>query len=268
MDTLQSLIRSRGLSIDRWNPEEELLVPGRGVGEEEKYMSLLDHYAARLLLREAIKCKSPSAWIKGRRAVERFCAPEAFDGFLTQFFDLGVLIPDETGRPLPRDAVGSFGGTYEWYVSQVLRRDFGCPSAWGVRFGGLDAGGDHDVVAIVSGRFLYMEVKTAPPKHVDLPEIASFVRRIADIGPDFAILHEDTHLRMKDKIVPLMVEALSSAAGVEVTFERLEREIFHLAGMIYVVNSKPDLRRNLKLVFRHHFMTGNPLAKMLISNMK
>ena len=260
MNSLQSIVRGRGLTIDRWNPDDDLLRPGRGLGEEEKYLALLDHYAARLILREAINCEDRSTWLKGRRSVERFCTPEALDGYLKDFISLGVLTED-SGYPAPPLPVANFGVTYEWYVSQILRRDFGCQSAWGVRLAGLESGGDHDVVASVSGRFLYMEVKTSPPKHVKLPEISSFVKRIAEIGPDIAILHEDTQLRMKDKIVPLMEEALLSSFGLEVEFVRLEREIFHLDGVIYVVNSKPDLRRNLKTVFTHYFKSRNPLSK-------
>jgi hypothetical protein len=267
MDPLKSAVRGRGLTVERWNPESDLLLPEHGAGEEERYLALLDHYAARLLLREAIKSEDEKSWLKGRRSVERFCAPDAFDRFLNGFLDLGVL-RDDSGRPAPPTAIKSFGVTYEWYVSRVLRRDFECPAAWGVRFGGLEAGGDHDVIAAVGGRFLYLEVKTSPPKHVELPEITSFLKRLKDIGPDLSIFHLDTHLRMKDKMVPLMEEALSNSFNVDASFERLEREIFHLDGAIYIVNSKPDLRRNLKVVFRHYFRSGSSLVKMLTNNIK
>ncbi|UCG39424.1 MAG: hypothetical protein JSV00_04130 [bacterium] len=298
---LQSMIRARGLELGRLDPFDDLLLPPSGREEDlEAYLALLDHYAVRLLLKEVIKSRGPEEWRKGRKSLERFCQPGALDDFLLRLADLGVLRRSAEGFPTPSSSVRSFGATYEWYVAHVIRRDFSCPAAWGVRFENMASGGDHDVVAHLSGYFLYIEVKTAPPKHIEPPEIAGFVRRLRDIAPDIAIFHDDTHLRMKDKIVPLMTEALGSLVreggegkpeepssrdhprrfpaqkgprgGSEergwglwqgtVAFRRLEREIFHLNSCLYIVNSKPDLKRNLSVVFRHFFRSRNPFLQV------
>jgi hypothetical protein len=135
----------------------------------------------------------------------------------------------------------------------------------------MESGGDHDVVSSVSSRFLYLEVKTAPPKHIEQPEISGFVRRIIDVAPDIAVFHNDTHLRMKDKIVPLLEEGIRTAQSRGASsfkckipnFKRVEREVFQLDSYVYVINSKPDLRRNLTTVFRHYFRTTNPFLENL-----
>jgi hypothetical protein len=272
---LDRLCRGRGLVFDRINPEEDLLLPPSGsAADYDLYRSLLDHYAVRLLLKEIVKSENMNSWLRGRRSVERFCQAEAMDAFLERLRDLGVIEYQASGQPRPCTPVRSFGPTYEWYVANVLSSDFLSPSAWGVRFSGMGSGGDHDVISSVSGRFLYLEAKTAPPKHIEPPEVSGFVRRLFDIAPDIAVFHNDTHLRMKDKIVPMMENAIEKlkvqSSEFRVTsnvklpksnFQRLEREIFHMDSCIYIVNSKPDLKRNLSIVLRHHFRSQSRVWK-------
>jgi hypothetical protein len=256
------------------NPTDDLLLPPSGTEEDlEAYRVVLDHYAARLLLKEVIKSDSPETWLVGRRSVERFCDSRAVDDFLSRLTGLGVINYSSEGFPVPYLPIRSFGPTYEWYTAKVLASEFKCPSAWGVTIGDQGSGGDHDVIASLSGRFLYIEVKTSPPGRIESPEIVGFVRRLLDIAPDIAVFNNDTHLRMKDKIVPLMEKGMEEAkdqspkakegTDTKLHFERLEREIFHLRGAVYIINSKPDLRRNLEVVFQHYFRSGNRVLEAI-----
>jgi len=261
------MVRARGLRLSRVNPTDALLLPPSETNEDlETYRSILDHYAARLLLKEVIKSENTEDWLRGRGSIERFCDPKAVDDYLSRLVGLGILKVSGDGFPTPVKPVRSFGPTYEWYTAMVLASEFNCPSVWGVTFEDLGSGGDHDVIASLSGRFLYIEVKTSPPGRIELPEISGFVRRLLDTAPDIAIFHNDTHLRMKDKIVPLMetaIETVHGKQGAKVHFKRLAREIFHLQGAVYIVNSQPDLRRNLEKVFRHHFRYGNAVLEAI-----
>ena len=257
ISVLNSLLLARGLRMARVNPTEDLLLPtGDTVKHWTAYRSVLDHYAARLLLKEVINTENPEKWQKGRVSVEKFCDSGAVDDFLSRFAEIGVLkVPDE-GVPTTVKKVSSFGPTYEWYAADVLTTHFNCPSVWGVTFENFGSGGDHDVLASLSGHLLYLEVKTSPPGRIEPPEMAGFVRRLVDIAPDIAVFHNDTHLRMSDKIVPMMEAALADAfgeRGERVHFKRVEREIFHFRNAVYLINSKPDLKRNLEVVFRHFF---------------
>ncbi len=286
---LESMVRARGLRMSRVNPVDDLLLPPSGSREDlEVYRSILDHYAARLLLKEVIKSDSLKTWLKGRRAVERFCDSSSVDDFLSRLTGLGVLKHSAEGFPVPLKPIRSFGQTYEWYTAKILTSEFECPAAWGVTFEDLGSGGDHDVIASLSGRLLYIEVKTSPPGRIESPEIGAFAGRILDIAPDIAIFNNDTHLRMKDKIVPLMEKGMEQAKAhppsltpldqlcrtrspkakegtdTKPLFERLEREIFHLRGAVYIINSKPDLKRNLAVVFRHYFRLNSSVLGTLL----
>ena len=268
ISVLETMLLARALRLSRVNPTDDLLLPPSGTNEDlEAYRGVLDHYAARLLLKEVIKSDSLETWLIGRRSVERFCDSRAVDDFLSRLAGLGVLEHSAEGFPVPFMPVRSFGQTYEWYTASVLASDYKCPSAWGVTFEDLGSGGDHDVIASLSGRFLYVEVKTSPPGRIEAPEIGGFVRRLFEIAPDIAIFNNDTHLRMKDKIVPLMESSIETVhdkrGGDRFHFKRIERDIFHLQGAIYIINSKPDLRRNLEVVFRHYFRFGNRVLEAI-----
>src|SRR5207302_1829795 len=66
-----------------------------------------------------------------------------------------------------RDArISSFGGTLEWYVAEVLVREFGCAATWGLRIPRATHGGDYDVVACAEGEVIYVETKSAPPRQI------------------------------------------------------------------------------------------------------
>jgi hypothetical protein len=264
VEKIQSMVQARGLRLSSVNPIEDVLLPPSGkVRDLEIYGEILDHYAARLLLKEIINARAPDEWTKGRDKVERFCDASAVDDFLERFKELGV-ISSTSDIPRTVKTVRSFGPTYEWYTAQVLNAVFNAPAAWGVIFQGLGSGGDYDVLSSLSGRFLYMEVKTSPPGRIESPEIDGFVKRLLDIAPDIAIFNNDTHLRMKDKIIPMLESSISEAhgkRGERVHFKHLVREIFHFRGVVYVINSKPDLKRNLEAVFKHYFRTKSGVLR-------
>ena len=55
-------------------------------------------------------------------------------------------------------------------------------------------------------RLVYMEVKSSPPKGIELSEVSTFFSRIDDLMPEIAVLYNDTQLRMKDKLVVWLPE--------------------------------------------------------------
>lgn len=271
---VRNMLRARGVTISRLNPTEGLLLPpDLSDSVLSSYKEILDHYAARLLLKEVIKSQNSKMWLRGRSQVERFCDPKAVDDFLSRLVELKVIRISADGTPVTMTPLKSFGPTYEWYTAQVLFSDFGCPAIWNVTLENLGSGGDHDVISSLSGHFLYLEVKTSPPGRIESPEMSGFVRRLFDMAPDLAVFINDTHLRMKDKIVPMMEKEIEEfrvqgsdfreGQAEDILFERLEREIFHLGSAIYIINSKPDLKRNLEVVFRHYFRKSSKVLEAI-----
>jgi hypothetical protein len=95
--------------MSRVNPVDDLLLPPSGSLEDlEVYRSILDHYAARLLLKEVIKSDSLETWLKGRRSVERFCDSRSVDDFLSRLTGLGVLKHSAEGFPVIQQGASRF----------------------------------------------------------------------------------------------------------------------------------------------------------------
>src|SRR5207248_1830800 len=79
---------------------------------------------------------------------------------------------------LDDERVVSFGGTLEWYVAQVLAREFECASAHGLRIAHAAHGGDYDVIACTEGEVVYVETKSAPPRQIVQAEVGAFLDRV------------------------------------------------------------------------------------------
>jgi hypothetical protein len=63
----------------------------------------------------------------------------------------------------------------------------------------------------------------------------------------------DTELRMKDKIVPMFEAELARRGKRELEVERLEKELFHIGGRIYIINAKDSIFGNIRNVLIRYF---------------
>jgi len=252
---LKGLLRRRGLHIFRFNPRSHLLLPP-SPGEEarSRFYELFKKYSFRLFLREALNRRGPF-----RAAdVVRYSSPETSRKYLVALAEMGLAESLEGQKyrlrePSPR----SLGPTLEWFMAEVFRREFFCPALYGLRCKGTRFGGDFDVVSALESRFIYMEVKSSPPKNIEGDEVREFFSRLEDLRPHLAFFFVDTELRLKDKIVPLF-EAERNAAGSPDPgeagrAEKIGDEIFFLHPALYLFGSKRSIAGNLEICFRHFF---------------
>ena len=213
--------------------------------EEEKaarLTELLDHYAFRLFLRGAILHPEGFALEEATRYLERARARE----YARVLIGLGLAERTSRGRYRLLWAAKSFGGTLEWYVARELRRRFGFDVAAGVRFHARGVGGDLDVVAAAEGKLAYLELKSSPPKNLEMHEVVAFFDRVYLVRPDVTLFVVDTALRLSDKVLPMLVTELEHRqVGTQVTPRRIERELWALTPHLYMVNGKQDLMANI-----------------------
>ncbi len=240
---IEAMFRRRGFTYLAGNPRDRLVIPaGSGPDTEETLFRLLHKYSFRLFLRDVIKQKVPFR----PGDVARYSSVDVARRYVSALVSMGVL--EKAGRrfQLISPTVYSFGDTFEWYVCRVFNREFLCPSEWGVKLREVESGGDLDVVALVEGRFVYVEVKSSPPKHVEQNEIAAFLDRVLELKPDAAVFLEDTRLRMKDKIVVMFEEELRKRwRRAAPAVERMKAELFRVGERVFIANSKPAVSANL-----------------------
>jgi hypothetical protein len=244
---VRATLRRRGLA---WNGERDptpRLVPR--APHRARHYTLLGHYSYRLFLRDVLKQRADLR----PATLGRYVSPPVVARYLRFLVGAGLLRHAGRGRyRLADERVVSFGGTLEWYVAEVLRRELACDAAYGLRIAGAAHGGDYDVVAYAEGEVIYAETKSAPPRQIVQGEIGAFLDRVDTLRPDVALFVADTTLRMRDKLVPMFeAEAVRRRLGWQAI--RLERETWSVGPEVYLVNADPDLARNIRTCVARHF---------------
>jgi hypothetical protein len=250
------LVRQRGFEVSQHGLRDFLFLPRAPDPERiAEFYSLMKRYSFRLTLRDVIRYQDDLASSR----LTRFVDARTAASYLNALARLGMA-EERGGRwRLPGGRVENFGPTLEWFVSRVLTEEFAIPALHGVRLLSTDRGGDYDVIGAMSGKLVYVETKSSPPKHIEDREVEVFLLRLLDLNPDLAIFLVDTNLRMLDKVVKMFEKALRSRAVTGArrarstarrTPVRLAAEIFHLGEAIWLTNSKHELVSNLRACLR------------------
>jgi len=214
---------------------------------------MMKKYSFRLVLRDMIKYQD------GFRIQDltHYCSSRVVEGYCHLLSEMGAIT--KNGRGKYRTCVSplySFGSTLEWFIAEVFKREFASPAIYRVSVKKTPSGGDYDVIASWNQRLVYVEVKSSPPKGVELNEISSFFSRMDDLLPEVGIFFNDTQLRMKDKLVVMFEKELEEKYGREsktlYPVERLMGELFHVQNHIFIVNSKKDVVENFGYCLKHY----------------
>lgn len=254
---VEKMLRARGIKVFRKNPTSRLFFPADlSPFYKNRFYEMMKKYSFRLVLRDMIKYQEGFRV----RNLTHYCSSKVVQGYCDLLHEMGVIT--KSGRGRYRTCVSplySFGATLEWFIAEVLKREFSSPAIYGVRVKKTPSGGDYDVMASWNQRLVYVEVKSSPPKGVELSEISSFFSRMNDLLPDVALLFNDTQLRMKDKLVVMFEEELEKRYGRSsktlYPVERLFEELFHVRNRIFIVNSKKDVVENFRYCLKHYLQS-------------
>jgi len=247
---LALLLRRRGFAVHTKEPASDLVVPVAPF--IDAFYRLLHKYSFRLFLRDVIKHQDRFT----ADLLTRYATHRTVSGYIDRLGRMGLVEPQGSAVRLVRRPLLSFGPTLEWYIAELLKREFGAEVYWGVKFRGTRAGGDYDVLAKLEGFLLYLEVKSSPPKQIYDREVGAFLERADDLCPDMAVFLVDTELRMKDKIVPMFEQALAARGTGSPHPVRLERELFQVRDRLFIVNAKESIAGNIGAVLRRQFRRG------------
>jgi hypothetical protein len=243
---LPAMLKLRGFKIHSIEPSDDLLIP-----EKEHitgFYQMMTKYSFRLFLRDVIKHQARFTL----KDVTRYATSDVTGDFIQYVLDIGLIKKTGKAFMLPR-RIKSFGDTLEWFVSEVLKKEFMTEALWGVKFKGQKTGGDYDIIARIDGSLLYMEVKSSPPKQIYQSEITGFLDRVQDLNPAVSIFFMDTELRMKDKIVPMFEEELKSRFVSPPAVKRMKMELFQISGKLYIINAKHSIAGNIEKVLADYF---------------
>jgi hypothetical protein len=243
---LDALLRRRGFQIFKKEPSDDLIIPSRKY--VDSYYDSLRRYSFRLFLRDVIKGQGGFAGDE----VKKYATEEVTEEYIQYLLSIGILQEEEKRFMLKNGPIKSFGETLEWLLSEIFTREFRMEAIWGVKFRGRKVGGDYDLIAKLDGGLLYMEVKSSPPRQVYDREISAFWLRVQDLCPEMAVFFMDTHLRMKDKLVPMFEEELAKRYERPSEVRRLKSEIFSIEDRVFIMNSKPSIEGNIETLLSYY----------------
>jgi len=239
---LTEALAARGLTVFAHNPVEKTLLPeGVDTVVETRFYQLLKRYSFRLYLRDAMKQREGFM----PDELTRYCSLRTARAYGKALLELGLVEPKGELLCFKRYQ-SSFGPTLEWLVAKLFEEEFLAPASYGVRFRGTRTGGDFDVIAWIDGNLVYTEVKSSPPKGIEVAEVRAFLKRSQDLKPEVSIFFVDTRLRMKDKIVVLFEQVLG-----EDTLVRMRDELFRAGHSTFIVNANREIATNLRCCLRH-----------------
>lgn len=247
---IEALLSQRGLPLMAHGDRSQVLLSAAASQkDQDTFYQLMRRYSFRLFARDLIQ------FPQGRdlSLLSRYCSIKTVRSYLNILSELSIAeIRQDRSYRLLADHVTSFGSTLEWYVSEIFQREFTAPALFNARLRNTRYGGDYDVITIVSGYLFYVEVKSSPPRGVELEAVSAFLNRLQDLNPHITVFLVDTELRMYDKIVPLFAEALDQMGrrSEDWTVLRLVNEIFHVDHRIYLINSRKGIYSNLRFCLR------------------
>jgi hypothetical protein len=250
---IDAILTQRGLPILSRSLDNRFLpLPNIPMQKRDEFYRMMRRYSFRLFLRDLIQFPEGMDIVP----LTRYCSTGTAMAYLNHLESMGIVALGSGPfyRFLPKHIV-SFGPTLEWYVSEIFQREFLAPSLFNLRLERTRFGGDYDVMAVVSGQLIYVEVKSSPPRGVELPAVHAFINRLCDLQPEMAIFLVDTELRMRDKMVPLFDESLQAhrAGGPPWAIERIAGEIFQIGHTVFITNSRKGIYSNLRTCIRHGF---------------
>ncbi|MEC4684997.1 MAG: hypothetical protein VST71_04595 [Nitrospirota bacterium] len=243
---LEALLKRRGFCIYKKEPAEDLLVPSEKY--IDSYYETMKRYSFRLFLRDIIKHQDGFTL----QDVTRYATAEVTDEYIDYLLKTGLIEKVSGGYRLRKRPIKSFGETLEWFVAEILKREFRMETIWGIRFRGRRVGGDYDLIAKLDSGLLYMEVKSSPPRQIYASEISAFWSRTQDLCPDMAVFLMDTHLRMKDKLVVMFEDELRSRVENPPQVRRLKAELFTIEDRVFIINSKPSIEGNIETLLSYY----------------
>ena len=255
---VEKILRMRRIKVFRKNAIEHLFFPtDLSPTYKTRFYEMMKKYSFRLVLRDMIKYQDRFRI----QDLTHYCSSRVVQKYCNLLCEMEAIVKDGWGRYRTHvSPLYSFGPTLEWFISEMFKREFASPAIYGVSVKNTPSGGDYDVIASWNQRLVYVEVKSSPPKGVELNEISTYFSRMDDILPEVSFLFNDTQLRMKDKLVAMFEEELERRHGRESKIlypvERLIEEIFHIQNRIFIVNSKKDVVENFQICLKDHLRHG------------
>lgn len=248
---LKRTLKLRGYIVTESCSLNRVILPKRqDVKIYEKYYQLLFHYRFRRLISDLIQIKS-SGFIDLDLLFTKWRWEE-----ISEYFNFlensGILERIGDKFYFTYDNLDNFGETLEWFIAQILKKEFCIPAFWGVKLLDISGGGDFDILGLIENYLLYIECKTSPPNNVRLRDLWEFLRRREVLGSQLTIFLIDTTLKVERNIIDNVKMLLDKRFSINKKNEVIKEKegIYFFPPNLFILQSKGDFIVNFQHIFR------------------
>ena len=261
--TIDEILAKRGFRMVGQGDEKLAIIPkGGDLTEDGEFHKFYNNYTFRKIMRHIV-AKGGLAHTKELKSI---CSSSKLKDFMA-FLINSRLVKDSSDDTWElEEKVDSWGYTLEWYISELMYQKLGCASQWGVKIGGLYAGGDYDVLSFVNGLLIYIESKGKNPDEICDSEIKYFLQRVQDLSPEIAIMLVDTDSQLAELVhhfteILLPIVKLRSgsndaewipAKSIIKTLPEFN-ELHFYPRQIFITNSQPQILHSIQDCLRYYY---------------
>lgn len=156
----------------------------------------------------------------------------------------------------------NYGRTFEWFISEIIKREMCGISCSGVKILNLKCGGDFDVIARLEDLLVHFECKSGSVNNVNESDITKFLHRYKELAPSLSILVFDTNGfpdNLKDKFQNADWEGHGLKSRRPLKRRLKGRGVFYeLYPRVYSITNEGSLIGNIKLSINHFFSFVKP----------
>ncbi len=231
--------------------------------QADRLYNMMDDVSNRVILKKI--CESKPKFTKGK-LYDKW-STDTVDNLLRELIAISAIINNQDGSCSLKKREAEFGENLEWYISEMVKREFYCTSDWGVHIVEAPNGGDYDVLARSENNLIYVECKAKKPSNIDEKEIISLLKRDEFLRPYITILFVDStddinSIENLFKKICLRIKELIAKHNIKFVMgeppytEKLYEPFFHFQSRLFVVNSKKPVLETFKLCLRHRHRSG------------
>jgi hypothetical protein len=238
-----SLLKERGFEV-REIIDKRIILPKNEIYFEEYFKNLKSYYFRRIL-QDTIKKKEFSLDFISK--LKEKWGSKVVDKYLTKLVQYEILLKDNSNYISNFIEIDNIGNTLEWYIGEVLKREFSIPIVSNIEIKNIKQGGDFDIFFLLLGNLSYLEIKSSPPNNISIEEIENFIKRVVSVGTNVSILFIDTTLNIKRNIIDNM-EFLLRRVKRKFIGKMIRNGFYKVSQGLYVFNSKRSIEESIRIV--------------------
>ena len=152
--------------------------------------------------------------------------------------------------------------TFEWFISEIIKREMSGIAFSGIKLKGLKSGGDYDVISRLEDAMVHIECKSGSITNVTEDDITHFIGRYKDLAPELSILLIDTN-GLPDDFKNKFEKVNWKKHGLSVRQPKKRklkgRGVFYeIFPRVHVITNDGNLIGNIKLSVNYYFSFVKP----------